>query len=78
MDFPDPADPALVYIDSMAGDLFLEREADVRRYASTFEHLRATALGPASSIKLISGQAAAFSTQGGTGWPPPTWPRPTG
>ena len=24
--FPDPADPELVYIDSMAGDLFLERE----------------------------------------------------
>lgn len=67
MDFPDPADPALVYIDSMAGDLFLEREADVRRYATTFEHLRATALDPTSSIKLINGPAATFSTQGGTG-----------
>ncbi|MEU7979896.1 helix-turn-helix transcriptional regulator [Micromonospora sp. NPDC049081] len=67
MDFPDPADPALVYIDSMAGDLFLEREADVRRYTSTFEHLRATALDPTSSIKLIQEHAAAISQEGGTG-----------
>jgi transcriptional regulator with XRE-family HTH domain len=54
MDFPDPADPELVYIDSMAGDLFLEREADVRRYSRIFEHLRATALGPAESLRFIS------------------------
>ncbi|WP_431874284.1 helix-turn-helix domain-containing protein [Micromonospora marina] len=67
MDFPDPADPALVYVDSMAGDLFLEREADVRRYTSTFEHLRATALDPTSSINLIQEQAAAISQRGGTG-----------
>ncbi|KAB1156369.1 helix-turn-helix domain-containing protein [Micromonospora sp. AMSO12t] len=67
MDFPDPADPALVYVDSMAGDLFLEREADVRRYTSTFEHLRATALDPTSSIKLIQEHAAAISQGGGTG-----------
>ncbi|MBQ1076068.1 helix-turn-helix transcriptional regulator [Micromonospora sp. C31] len=67
MDFPDPADPALVYVDSMAGDLFLEREADVRRYTSTFEHLRATALDPTSSIKLIQEHAAAISEGGGTG-----------
>ncbi|SCE97606.1 helix-turn-helix domain-containing protein [Micromonospora chokoriensis] len=67
MDFPDPADPALVYVDSMAGDLFLEREADVRRYTSTYEHLRATALDPTSSIKLIQEYAAAISQKGGTG-----------
>ncbi|MBM0231179.1 helix-turn-helix domain-containing protein [Micromonospora sp. STR1_7] len=67
MDFPDPADPALVYVDSMAGDLFLEREADVRRYATTFEHLRATALDPTNSIKLIKAQAAVIDQQGGTG-----------
>lgn len=60
MDFPDPADPELVYIDSMAGDLFLEREADVRRYNRIFEHLRATALGPADSLCFISEIASSF------------------
>ncbi|MCW2639447.1 MAG: transcriptional regulator [Dactylosporangium sp.] len=53
MDFPDAADPALVYIDSMAGDLFLEREPDLRRYTVLFEHLQAAALDPANSVQLI-------------------------
>jgi transcriptional regulator with XRE-family HTH domain len=53
MDFPDAADPALVYIDSMAGDLFLEREPDLRRYTVLFEHLQAAALDPASSVQVI-------------------------
>ena len=70
MDFPDPADPALVYIDSMAGDLFLERDADVRRFAMTFEHLQATALDPASSIKAIEVQFHKIKQKGGAGDPP--------
>ncbi|MGW4461108.1 helix-turn-helix domain-containing protein [Micromonospora sp. NPDC004704] len=53
MDFPDPADPDLVYIDSMAGDLFLEREPDIKRFAVIFEHLRAAALNPVDSARLI-------------------------
>ena len=35
MDFPDPMDAGLVYIDSMAGDLFLESAADGIRPSST-------------------------------------------
>jgi transcriptional regulator with XRE-family HTH domain len=57
MDFPDAADPDLVYLDSMAGDLFLEREADVRRYTVIFEHLRALALSPQESTRLIAERA---------------------
>ena len=60
MDFPDAADPALVYIDSMAGDLFLEREPDVRRFTITFEHLQATALDPASSAQMIEAEVDAI------------------
>ena len=60
MDFPDAADPALVYIDSMAGDLFLEREPDVRRYTVIFEHLQALALDPANSTQVIEGQVDAI------------------
>ncbi|MEV1289390.1 helix-turn-helix transcriptional regulator [Micromonospora sp. NPDC049679] len=57
MDFPDPADPDLVYTDSMAGDLFLERDADVRRYAMIFQHLQAAARSPADSLTMISARA---------------------
>jgi len=53
MEFPDPSDPALVYTDSMAGDLFLEKESDVQRYRATFQQLTAQALSPADSRKII-------------------------
>jgi transcriptional regulator with XRE-family HTH domain len=67
MDFPEAADPDLVYIDSMAGDLFLERQPDVRRYTVIFEHLQAAALDPASSAQLIEAQLDAINQRGGAG-----------
>ncbi|MFJ6723404.1 helix-turn-helix domain-containing protein [Streptomyces sp. NPDC091281] len=54
MDFPDSEDPPLVYIDSMAGDLFLEADEDIRRYNQIFDHLRASALSPDDSAGLIA------------------------
>jgi transcriptional regulator with XRE-family HTH domain len=54
MEFPDAADPDLVYIDSMAGDLLLEKEADVRRYTDMFQHLRAQALSPNDTHRTIA------------------------
>jgi hypothetical protein len=53
MDFPNPADPDMVYIDSLAGDLFLESEADLRRYRLLFEHLRAVASSPDQTTSLL-------------------------
>jgi transcriptional regulator with XRE-family HTH domain len=54
MEFTDPADPDLVYVDTQAGDLFLETDDDLRLYASMFDHLRAAALSPAKSAGLIT------------------------
>jgi transcriptional regulator with XRE-family HTH domain len=51
--FPDPADPDVVYIDSMAGDLFLEAVTDVQRYGVMFDNLRAVALSPDNSVSLV-------------------------
>src|SRR5262249_45912816 len=53
MDFPDPADPELVYIENMAGALYLEKEADVRRYTEMFDQLRAAALNPTDSRQMV-------------------------
>jgi Domain of unknown function (DUF5753) len=58
LEFPDPADPGLVYIESMAGDLFLEDEAELRRYRLMFEHLRAAALRPGETADLLAAIAA--------------------
>jgi hypothetical protein len=41
MQFTDAAIPDVVYIDTLAGELFLEEDSDVRRYKIVFEHLRA-------------------------------------
>jgi transcriptional regulator with XRE-family HTH domain len=57
LEFPDPADQSLVYIDSMAGDLFLDAGMEVRRYILIFGHLRAAALRPDESLTLLAGIA---------------------
>ncbi len=55
MDFADPMDTDLIHINSMAGDLFLEADADVRRYATIFDTLRAVALSPDASATFVAG-----------------------
>jgi hypothetical protein len=54
LEFPDPADQGLVYLDSTAGDLFLEDNREIRRYILMFEHLRAAALRPDESTALLA------------------------
>lgn len=61
MDFPDKADPELVYTESMGGDLFLERDTDVRRYTTMFEHLRALGLSPTATERAIKKRIEAIS-----------------
>ena len=70
MSFADPADPEIVYLDSMAGDLFLETQADVTRFGGVFDHLRAAALSPQDSRTFIErmerGDGRAMNEQQGT------------
>jgi transcriptional regulator with XRE-family HTH domain len=53
LDFPNPADPDVIFIDSLAGDLFLEKEADIRRYRLLFDHLRAVASSPDQTTSML-------------------------
>ncbi|MBB2911274.1 transcriptional regulator with XRE-family HTH domain [Streptosporangium becharense] len=46
--------PDVIHIDSMVGDLFLEKEADIRLYNHICEHLRAIALSPAATAALLA------------------------
>lgn len=52
--FGDIGAPDIVYIESEAGDLFLDDEPSVERYNTTFEHLRATALSSRASADFLS------------------------
>lgn len=50
--FPNPADDDIVYVEALAGDLYVEAEA-AKRYTVAHETLRAAALGVAASAELI-------------------------
>jgi transcriptional regulator with XRE-family HTH domain len=61
MQFPDPADRDVVYLEAETGALYLEKPEDVRRYSLMIDYLRAQALGPAESRALIAQLAARTS-----------------
>ena len=54
LEFPDPADPAVVYTEHLTGSLFVENEDEIRRYRVVFDHLCAEALGTGQSVDLIA------------------------
>lgn len=58
IDFPDPTDTDLVYIESMAGDLFLESGVETRHYTSIFNNLCAIALSPDDSAVWVADLAS--------------------
>lgn len=54
LSFPEENDADIVYLENMVGSLYVEDSTDVRRYAGAFDHLRASAMDPDASRKMIS------------------------
>ncbi|MCM6773952.1 helix-turn-helix domain-containing protein [Nocardia sp. CDC159] len=54
LDFPDPADPELVYVEGIAGDDIVEGHNEIRRFGVMFDQLRAMALSPRDSAEMIT------------------------
>jgi hypothetical protein len=54
LDFPNPADPELVYVEGIAGDELIEGHTEIRRFGVIFDQLRAMALSPRDSMNLIN------------------------
>lgn len=61
LQFPEPGDTSIVYIEDHTSSQYLELPADIERYTLVFDHLRASALSPEQSVEFI-GQAAASMT----------------
>lgn len=59
MDFSDPFDAPLVYVDGLAGDIFLEGGEDVARFSRTFDAIAEAALSEDLSTTLIQEAAKA-------------------
>lgn len=53
LNFPESTDRSVVYVETLAGDIYLEQPPDVERYTIAFERLLATALHPDDSVHLI-------------------------
>jgi transcriptional regulator with XRE-family HTH domain len=54
MEFPERHDPAVVYIETMTSNLYVENDAAVYRHTLAFDQLRALALGPQGSAEFIA------------------------
>lgn len=61
LDFPEPTDPDVVYVETLAGDVYLDAAVDVSRYTLAFERLVAAALHPDQSLRLIERAADALT-----------------
>ena len=61
LEFPERADPDVAYVDSFAGIIYLEKDREVRSRAEAFDRLRASALSPGASAKLIADAARDLS-----------------
>ena len=46
LDFEEPTDPAMVYVETLAGDIYLEERSDVNRYTLAFDRLLAACAAP--------------------------------
>ena len=53
LDFPEATDPAVVYVETLAGDIYLEERSDVNRYTFAFDRVVAAALHPDDSVQMI-------------------------
>jgi hypothetical protein len=51
--FPDAPSLGVVYLEALSGGVYLESQADVARYVHAFALLRASALSPADSTRLL-------------------------
>ena len=56
--FPDAPSLGVVYLEALSGGVYLESQSDVARYIRAFALLRAAALSPAGSARLLRGLAA--------------------
>ena len=53
LDFAEASDPAMVYVETLAGHIYLEEGSDVERYTIAFDRLVAAALHPDDSVQMI-------------------------
>jgi transcriptional regulator with XRE-family HTH domain len=59
----DPPVTGVVYVEGLAGRMYLERSEDVHRYTEVFEQLCGLALSPQESVALMTEASTAYKSQ---------------
>lgn len=54
LDFPEPGDSDVVYAENATGGLFLEKSDELKKYLFIFDHIRAAALRPQTSVARLA------------------------
>jgi hypothetical protein len=54
LEFPNRTDSEVSYVESVAGNIYLEKDREVRLRAEAFDRLRAAALAPGASTDMIA------------------------
>ncbi|HLU98347.1 MAG TPA: helix-turn-helix transcriptional regulator [Thermobifida alba] len=54
LDFPNPADRPIVYLETRNDGLYLEKSEEIADYRDVLDHLKGTALSPAESITFLN------------------------
>jgi hypothetical protein len=57
--FAEPGEPDVVYMETIGGNLSVDKPEDVQHYATAFDHLRAVALSPADTRTMLLAAAEA-------------------
>ena len=60
LEFPTRSDSEVAYVESVAGNIYLEKDRDVRARVDAFDRLRAAALAPGASVDVIAKIAKEF------------------
>jgi len=55
--FAEPSEPDVVYMETVGGNLYLDKAGEVHLYTMAFDHLRALALSPADTRAMLRAAA---------------------
>jgi transcriptional regulator with XRE-family HTH domain len=55
--FTELAEPEVVYMETVGGNLYVDKPEEVRLYTNAFDHLRATALSPVATRAMLHAAA---------------------
>lgn len=59
--FPEPSEPEVVTVETVGGNLYVDKPEEVRLYTTAFDHLRAVALSPGGSRAMLRAAAEAMT-----------------